>query len=87
MNQNQELFINNICSAIVAGDFAMFTNPANCGSNFKWDKFADMMADRCRTDIFMYVKLSKKNTEEVQSHAEQVGRRIATELLWRARTV
>ena len=64
----------------------MFTNPANCGANFKWDEFADMMAARCRTDIFMYVR-SRKNTAEVQAHAEQVGRRVATELLWRARTV
>jgi hypothetical protein len=46
-----------------------------------------MMAARCRTDIFMYVKLTKKNTAEVQAHAELVGRRVATELLWRARTV
>ena len=87
MTQNQQLFINSICSAIVTGDFAMFSNPANCGPNFKWDEFADMMANRCRTDIFMYVKLTKKNTAEVQAHAELVGRRVATELLWRARTV
>jgi hypothetical protein len=87
MTQNQQLFINGICSAIVSGDFAMFSNPANCGVNFKWAEFADMMADRCRTDIFMYVKLTKKNTAEVQDHAELVGRRVATELLWRARTV
>ena len=65
----------------------MFTNPANCGVNFKWEEFADMMADRCRTDIFMYVKLTKKNTAEVQAHAALVGRGRATELLWRARTV
>ena len=87
MTQNQQLFINGICSAIVSGDFAMFSNPANCGPNFKWDEFADLMADRCRTDIFMYVKLTKKNTVEVQAQAELVGRRVATELLWRARTV
>jgi hypothetical protein len=87
VTQNQQLFINGICSAIVSGDFAMFSNPANCGVNFKWDEFADMMAARCRTDIFIYVKLTKKNTAEVQAHAELVGRRVATELLWRARTV
>jgi len=87
MTQNQQLFINSICTAIVSGDFAMFTNPANCGANFKWDEFPDMMAERCRTDIFMYVKLTKKNTAEVQAHAELVGRGRATELLWRARTV
>ena len=87
MTQNQQLFINGICSAIVSGDFAMFSNPANCGPNFKWDEFADLMANRCRTDIFMYVKLTKKNTAEVLAQAELVGRRVATELLWRARTV
>ena len=87
MTQNQQLFINGICSAIVSGDFAMFSNPANCGTNFKWDEFADMMANRCSTDFFMYVKLTKKNTAEVHANAELVGRRVATELLWRARTV
>ena len=84
MTENTSLFISNICYAIVAGNFAAFTNPANCGPSFTWAGFPAMMARQCRTDIFMYVRLTKKNTEEIQKYAEELGLDIANRLLYRA---
>lgn len=87
MTENKTLTIANCCYAIVAGNFAMFTNPANQGASFTWKDFPDMMAEHCKTDVFMYVRTTKKNTQEIQELAETFGREIAERLLGRARTL
>jgi hypothetical protein len=45
------------------------------------------MAEQCKTDVFMYVRTTKKNTQEIQELAETFGREIAERLLVRARTL
>ena len=86
MTENKTLTIANYCYAIVAGNFAMFTNPANQGPKFDWENFPDMMAEKCKTEVFVHVRTIKKNTQEIQELAETFGREIAESLLVRCRT-
>jgi hypothetical protein len=85
MSPNKESKIIITCYAIVAGDFAMFTNPEFRGVNFKWAEFPKMMADKCKTEVFMYIigTKSKKESDETSKVAAMHGEIIARRLVSR----
>ncbi len=86
MSQSKRYQIANICYAIVSGNFAMFCNPQYRGTNFKWEKFADMQAQHCEIHVWMHMQLPKdpKAKKEIEETAAKFGREIAETLLDRA---
>ena len=86
MSPNKESKIIIPCYAIVAGDFAMFTNPEFRGVNFKWNEFPKMMADKCRTEVFMYITGIKGDKEldvvakKAAWHGEIIARRLVSRM-------
>ena len=86
MKQIKETQIANICYAVVSGNFAMFSNPKNCGPNFQWSRFAEMQEDMLSTDIWIYIPVprNKASKQEIVDTAARFGREIAERLVTRA---
>lgn len=86
MSPNKESKLVIACYAIVAGDFAMFTNSKAQGVNFKWDEFPEMMAAKCKTEAFMYITGIKgdKELDEISKvaawHGEVIARRLVSRM-------
>lgn len=86
MIQSKETKIANICYAIVSGNFAMFCNPKNCGSNFKWSWFVTRQEEQCANDIWIYIPVprNKELKQEIADTAARFGKEIAERLVTRA---
>ena len=87
MTEAKKLYILSICQAIVAGEFATYSNTANQGVSFTWEQFPIMMANKCRTEIFLYESRTDKDPKEVQDLAWKMAHEFAIRLVGRAATV
>lgn len=56
---------------------ATMSNPKYRGANFTWERFPEMMAGLCKTQVFMSVPMSERLQKQGLEHAEQTGRGIA----------
>jgi hypothetical protein len=69
-----------VCHATVAHTFAMFCNPIYRGNKFQWDKFPNMMKNKCREQVYM-ANIKGRDQNAVYEHAEQTGFDIATKMI------
>lgn len=46
-------------NSMVATYFAIFSNPKNRGSNFKWENFSEMMGKQAVRDMHIHTQINK----------------------------
>jgi hypothetical protein len=78
MSPNKKKDVALACYAMVSSTFAMMHNPKFRGPKFTWENFPEMMAERCKVEIFIYVN---RCTDEMKEYARQCGMEIATRLV------
>lgn len=81
MNELLRLKVINACYAMVSADFARYCTITHWTRHFDWNEFPEMCADRCETELFVYVKYKKKHAKEAEALAAATGAEIATYLV------
>ena len=81
MNELLRLKVINACYAMVSADFARYSTITYWTKHFDWNEFPEKCADRCKTELFVYVKYQKRHASEVESLAAATGAEIATYLV------
>lgn len=79
--------IANSCYAMASGRFADMINRENRGRAFRWDEFADDMAERCELEIILYLDMNEwpdQKVEAAKSAAKTFGHEISSMLVKRS---
>lgn len=87
LSEKERLTIANTCYALVSGRFADMIKKENKGRKFYWNDFPDLMADRCATEIFLYIDMSDYSDEEkdlLENTARNFGKEISVSLVSRS---
>lgn len=86
LSELDRLKVANTCYALVLGRFADMLDPAMRGKNFSWDRFPEIMAKACATEIHLYFDSHEwpyKKHEHFKIAASEDGRQIAEHLIKR----
>jgi hypothetical protein len=77
LSNKKKMEISLVCHAAVGNMMATMSNPKYRGDNFTWERFPEMMAGYCQTQVFMCVPMPERLKKNCQAYAEQTGREIA----------
>ena len=77
LSDKKKMEISLVCHATVGNMMATMCNPKYRGANFTWERFPEMMAEHCKTQVFMSVPMTERLQKHCLEHAEQTGREIA----------
>jgi hypothetical protein len=62
--------------------FTNFQNPAFRGSNFKWEKFPEIVSNLARAQVFTTIYVTPTNKQEVSDMAGKVAKEIAEKYVY-----
>jgi hypothetical protein len=77
LSNKKMIEISLVCHATVGSMLATMINPKYRGAAFTWDCFPEMMAEHCKTQVFMSVLITKRLQAQCLEYAEKTGREIA----------
>ena len=77
LSNKKMMEISLVCHATVGSMMATMINPKYRGTAFTWEKFPEMMAGHCKSQVFMSVLMTERQRALCFEHAEKTGREIA----------
>ena len=78
LSNKKMMEISLVCHATVGSMMATMMNPRYRGAAFTWEMFPEMMAEHCKSQVFMSVLMTERQQVLCFEHAEKTGREIAS---------